>query len=180
MLRESTFYGLLGVLGALSLSATATASEPQVAFALKKGWLEFTLQQDGKPLSEAVVRVLDDQGTQFVEGETGASGRGSFPLNRGDTFFLEIKIGDRTADPITLHRTSDGISPDRVLLSFGLRPCCRVPSRGGVYRVAELEPSPIPPSRTIPWLPLLAVVGCLLGGLSLVIVAARSGMRGTS
>jgi hypothetical protein len=46
--------------------------------------------------------------------------------------------------------------------------------------VAELEPSPIPPTRTIPWLPLLAVVGCLLGGLSLVIVAARSGMRGTS
>lgn len=114
-------------------TAPARAAEPQVAFVVKDGWVEFTLTSDDKPVPDAQVRVFDGQGGKFAEGETGPAGRGEFPLPPGHSFRVEIRIGDRTADPILLTPIDDHVVPTNVLLSFGLAPCCRVPSRGGMF-----------------------------------------------
>lgn len=106
------------------------AGEPQVAFVVKDGWVEFTLAQDDKPVPDAQVRVFTTNGHKFAEGETGPGGRGEFPLPPGHSFRVEIKIGDRTADPILLTPIDDHVVPTNVLLSFGLAPCCKLPSRG--------------------------------------------------
>lgn len=101
------------------------AGEPQVAFVVRDGWVEFTLAQDDKPVPDAQVRVFTTNGHKFAEGETGPGGRGEFPLPPGHSFRVEIKIGDRTADPIMLMPIDDHVVPTNVLLSFGLAPCYR-------------------------------------------------------
>ena len=116
------FWTLMLVLGC---AAHLDAAEPQVAFTLKKGWVEFAVRREGKPVADALIQVLDERGNQFAEGETGPEGEASFPLPAGSFFTVEIKTGARTADPIRLFKTVEGVEPARVLLSYGLRPCCR-------------------------------------------------------
>ncbi len=157
---------------ALGLPAVGLAAEPRAAFSVESGWLQFAVTQDGQPVPAAAVAVFNEQGTPWASGETDAEGRGSFPLPRGDSLLVELKVGSRSADLITLRRTAEGVVPANVLLSFGLRPCCRVPSRGGVYRPeAEVE---ITPASRLRWLPLTAMAACLLAGVSLLVLAIRS------
>ncbi len=102
------------------------AGEPQVTFALKAGWVEFSARQDGKPIDGAILVILDERGGKIAEGETGPSGETAFPMPTGGaSCIVEIKTGARTADPIRLVKTEAGVEPARVLLSYGLRPCCR-------------------------------------------------------
>jgi hypothetical protein len=165
---------LVALLGAGRV-ASCRAAEPQVAFAVKTGWLEFTLRQNGEPVPDATVLVFDEDGRQFAEGETGDQGRGQFPLPRGQAFHVEIKLGGRTADPIRLRRSGDGKSvvPANVLLSFGLRPCCRVVPRS--ERVEAQEPAPAPFASPLPvWLQGAVGMSFLLLGTA-VLVLARGG-----
>lgn len=120
-------FGFLMVLGLFLVipGGPCRGAEPQIAFVVADGWVTFKLQQDGQPVAGARVRVLDAQGRQFAEGETGPEGRGLFPLPPGASLMVEVKLGERTADLIRLTRTDDSLVPTQVLLSFGLRPCCR-------------------------------------------------------
>ena len=115
----------LALLAVSSLSALGRASEPQVTFALKAGWVDCSVRQDGKPVDGAVIQILDERGVKFAEGETGPGGETAFPMPTGSSCIVEIKTGERTADPIRLIKTDGGVEPARVLLSYGLRPCCR-------------------------------------------------------
>ncbi|MBU6217240.1 MAG: hypothetical protein KGR17_11610 [Acidobacteria bacterium] len=129
----------------LCAASASNAAEPQAAFALKDGWVALAVTRDGVPVNEARIKVCDGQGQPFATGETGQEGRGEFPLPPGPSFTVEIKVGDRTADPIRLTHGSAGLFPSEVLLTFGLSPCCRVPSRGwavGAERVPAREPRP--------------------------------------
>lgn len=76
------------------------AAEPQVAFNLKDGWVEFVIRQDGRPVPNVIIRILNDGGNKFAEGETGPEGQTTFPPPPGSSFLVEIKAGERTADPI--------------------------------------------------------------------------------
>jgi len=114
----------LAVLVILGCLENARAAEPQIAFVVKEGWVDFTLKQDAEPVSDAQVKIFDQNGHKFAEGETGTDGHGTFPMPTGDLFIAEIQIGERTADPIRICRYGEGVEPDRVLLTFGLRPCC--------------------------------------------------------
>lgn len=143
------------------------AGEPQVAFVLKDGWVELVLRQDGRPLAEARMQVTDERGRNFAEGETGKEGEAGFPLPRGKSFIVEFKTGERMADPIRLARVDDEIQPARVLLSYGLRPCCRFKSRPDA--VVEPTESDVPASpTTVP--PTWLWVAALPIGISLVAV----------
>lgn len=148
------FYLLMGVVD------PGWASEPQVSFAVKQGWLDFLVEQDGAPLSDVRVQSYDSQGNRFAEGETGAKGRGNFPLPAGNRFLVELKIGERHADPIWLTRVGDNVVPNEVLLSFGLRPCCRA---------SALRPSEatLPSESLSPWFPLVSLAVLLLVGIKL-------------
>jgi hypothetical protein len=154
----------------VSVPFAAPAAEPQVEFEVKDGWVEFVLTQDDKPVPDAVVQVYDGNGGKFAFGEPGAEGRGTFPLPSGPEFRVEIKVGGRTADLIRLTVTESRVTPDRVLLSFGLAPCCRVPSRGGFGSAPPANP---PASRSFsfpPW--AQAASGILLMLVAIVVVVA--------
>lgn len=151
----------------LAFCAATRAGEPQVAFALKGGWVKFTVTQDDKPVPDAVVRVFNAQGAEFAEGESGPSGRGQFPQPPDGMFRVEIKVQNRTADPIALTPVDGAIVPTNVLLSFGLAPCCRAPSR------TALSPDPPPPTVSRDTLPVwmsagVGVAFTLLGAIILV------------
>jgi len=145
---------------------TVGATEPQIAFVVEGPFAKFKLAQDGQPV-EGTIRVFDGAGNSFAEGES-EGGRGGFPVPRGDVFTLEVKIGDRSADAITLTRDGNTITPANVLLSFGLKPCCRVPSRG-VYR-----PGDTPAAGSLPmWLMAGGAGLSILVGSALVFFALR-------
>jgi hypothetical protein len=140
--------------------ASVRAAEPQVAFVVKDGWVEFTLTQDDKPVADAQVRVFTANGHTFGEGETGPQGRGEFPLPPDHSFRVEIKIGDRTADSILLTPIDDHVVPTNVLLSFGLAPCCKVPSRGMFGSGGRDVPATNPPATSPGSIPIGAQVVC--------------------
>ena len=122
-------------LATLMFVSPTAAGEPQVAFVVKGDWVELTITHDDQPVTDAQVRVFTTDGYMFEVGETGKAGRGEFPIPPGTELRVEIKIGERNADPIQLTKIDDYVVPTNVLLSFGLAPCCRVPSRIGVLGV---------------------------------------------
>jgi hypothetical protein len=166
------FWALLLNLGCV---ASLGGAEPQVAFTLKKGWVEFAVRRDGKPVADALIHVIDERGNQFAEGETGPDGDAAFPAPPGASFIVEIKTGERTADPIRLFKTAGGVEPARVLLSYGLRPCCRSISRGEPLIVGTpTEPGVAPEESTSvgPWL-----AGILGGLIAITLLCFAFGWR---
>jgi hypothetical protein len=151
------------------------AAEPQVEFEVKDGWVEFVLTRDDKPVPDATVLVFDSGGNKFAEGETGAQGRGLFPLPPGAEFRVEFKVDGRNADMIRLAPVDGRVVPNRVLLSFGLAPCCRTPSRAAVAGSAAPPPEPVPflNLRSV-WLQAGAGVALTLVGV-VILGASRRG-----
>jgi hypothetical protein len=113
----------------LGFCGNATALEPQVAFKVRKGFVELQLQKEGHPVPNAAITVRDHLGGIFAEGETGAKGEGSFPLPKSPSFSLEFRVEGRLSQPITLTLVGGEVVPMEVLLNFELRACCRIPSR---------------------------------------------------
>lgn len=143
----------LSALAAASLAAPGDAAEPYVTFAFERGWVEFTIRQDGVPVPDVFIRVLDEGGTTFATGPADKDGKADFPIPRAASFLVEIKAGARTADPIRLFRTDAGIEPGRVLLSYGLRPCCRSMITKEPIIVGSADPPPGDPENPLyPWL----------------------------
>ena len=150
--------------------APCAAEEPRVAFKLKDGFVEFALRQDGKPIA-ATIDVIDEHGKKIAAGETGPEGESAFPLPGGASFTVEIKAEARTADPIRLYRTKNGIEPARVLLSYGLRPCCRGRAKSEpIIAGAPDEPPAQPEERSSApvWLLAMPIVLLLTAALTLV------------
>jgi hypothetical protein len=108
---------------------SSAAGPAQIAFSVTDGWVEFTVRQDGEPVSDALVAVFDAHGRKFASGETGTDGRGTFPLPSGPSLAVEIKIIERVADPILLTSVDGALLPSEVLLSFGAKQCCRRPQK---------------------------------------------------
>jgi hypothetical protein len=145
--------------------------EPQIAFQVKGKWLSLTVTQAGQPLPDVGVEVFSATAQKFAAGETDDAGQGQFPLPPGPYCHLEVRVGVRVADTIKLQLLGDRVLPGAVLLSFGLKPCCRVPSRGSTWANATQA------SSGPTGLPLLArgllSGGFVLVGVLLVVVAGR-------
>jgi hypothetical protein len=141
----------LAVTVAAAVMAPSSAAEPQVRFAVEEGWVVFIVTRDDQPVRDAQVIVLDSTGWRFAEGDTGTTGTGLFPMPPGPEFTVEIRIDNRTAEPIRLTPDGDRVFPAAVLLSFGLSPCCRTPPRAAPEPDPGLDPFPL-------W---LQVVGCV-------------------
>ena len=158
------FAPLLAALAILVQEPRCGADEPRAAFVLKNGWVDLALKHEGKPVADATIQIVDEKGTPFGEGETGPTGQASFPMPRGASFTLEIKAAGRTSDPIRLHVVESHIEPARVLLSYGLRPCCR-------FKSTNEEPppaaTPTVPAEPSPSLTKWIVLGVLLAGVPL-------------
>lgn len=122
--RTTLGIGTLAAMLFIPLFAFA-AIEPQATFKVEDGWIALTLRKEGQPIGDAEVRVIDERGGVFATGQTGAEGESSFPMPPGKSFLLEVKTGERVSDPIRIWKTGEGVEPARVLLSFGLKPCCR-------------------------------------------------------
>ena len=154
-------------------ASPVVAAEPQVAFAVQDGWVGVTVTQDDRPVVAAQVQVYAADGRRFADGETGAGGRSDFPLPPGPDFRVEIRVGDRWADPIRLTPVGDHVVPTNVLLSFGLAPCCRVPSRSWPSD-PPADPASDPPELIVRWaLAGGGVLFALLGVTTLVLGRRR-------
>ena len=157
---------VLFVLLASTGNASAHPTEPQATFQLKKGWVEVAIRQDGKPVASATFEIMDEKGVKYGDGETEKDGETAFPLPVGSSFVVEIKTEGRTADPIRLFKTDIGVEPARVLLSYGLRPCCRsIKSRGEGSTVEDESETPTPTENPTHWLKLASV----FAGVSIIV-----------
>lgn len=160
------------VAGLILLCHLSTAAEPRVAFSVKDGWVELVMKQDGKPVADAVVLIHDDRGQSFGEGQTDENGEATFPQPRGESFVVEIKSGSEMADPVRLLNVDSGVEPSRVLLSYGLRACCRFKDEGGEAVLVPLTrwtPAPtLVPGESNRWMWLVGgvVVFIAVGGLA--------------
>jgi hypothetical protein len=157
-----------------AIGSMASAHEPQAAFVLKGNWVECLVEQDGRPAANAALVILDAQGNKFADGETDDTGLAQFPAPAGSSFTVEIKTaGAKTADPIRIMRAGSRIEPARVLLSYGLRPCCRgLVNRDNSWKSAG--PAISPSDRLLFWFAGAAMVCAVLG----VIVFVRMPKRG--
>lgn len=157
----------------------AQAGEPQIAFSLKKGWIRFSLTKEEKAIPDAQVTVYDEAGNKFAEGETDAQGQGEFPVPAGALFRVEVKTEGRTADLIQLTKSEGELFPNRVLLSFGLAPCCKVPSRTTTEKTAG--PSTDSSIGAIPlWVQAVGSVGFTLLGLVILLSSRQFSSRGAA
>ena len=105
---------------------SALAAEPEIAFGLKDGFIQCKLTQNGAPLGEVKLRIMDAAFRTRCEGETGASGVGLFPVPKESMFVVSVETGGRVSDPIWIRNGPDGLTPDEVQLTFGLLPCCQM------------------------------------------------------
>ena len=147
----------------LLIASSLRASEPQATFALVEGELQIGVEQDGKPIKNMKIRVLDLGATTLMDAEE-IDGTVSFPLDKRSGYLVGITIPGKKkeADFITLRRSGNTLTPPRVLLGFS-KPCCRVAvsPRSAVAPPPEAD-APRPDKRSGAWL-LLGVSGaCLL------------------
>ncbi len=123
------------------------------------------LRKEARGIADAEVRIFDERGGSFGTGQTGSNGDSEFPLPPGKAFHVEIKVGDKFCDPIRLFNHGDKVEPSRVLLSFGLKPCCR-----NVFAKESEEGSPSEAPIEIE--PPLSTAMFVIGEISLLTLAA--------
>ena len=118
------------------------AADPTVAFTLQEGFVTVLVQKDGQPVAGAILKVYDGStGPPLVEGETDDQGRGVFVLPN-PTGLIGITIQGKECDLIPVKLAGDTLTPARVSLTFGTRPCCQVGNKAdrAVHTDAPLTP----------------------------------------
>lgn len=105
------------------------ADAPRVSFTLKKGWVTCRVTREDRPVTDANLKIIDGNGQAFADGDVNDEGVSEFPLPRTDSVYVMIQIADKSTDMIRLFREGEGVFPSEVLLTFGLTPCCRPPTR---------------------------------------------------
>lgn len=118
-----------------ALADDAPAPNPPIArFELEDGWVNVSLERDGKPVPNARMKVLVDKGAfdkqLWAEGELEDVGRGTFPRPPGKYCQVVFDLGDGPVAPIPLNFLSDGLVPTESPVRDGKSVCCLVPSRG--------------------------------------------------
>jgi hypothetical protein len=152
----------------------ALATGPTASFEYEKGgWIITRVMKDGKPAGTCEIKVYSG-GTSppLVNGET-EDGVGHIPPLPGNAGLVGITIDGKECDLIPLSVKDGEVSPPRVLLTFGTRPCCV-----GATKKPE-EPAP-PAARQLPPLFYFFLGGSvLLGVAALVLMLRGPKARGT-
>ncbi|QJW93134.1 hypothetical protein [Frigoriglobus tundricola] len=131
-----------------ALAADPKAVEPVASFALVDGWVDFTLERDGKPVADARATVLVGA-ERWASGETGGTGRGTFPRPPGTNCQVVFDLGAGPSAPVPLtFLSNDSVIPTRAPVRDGTAECCVTPPR----RPQPTEPQP--PERSTPLTPL--------------------------
>ncbi|CAN5188080.1 hypothetical protein BH10PLA2_BH10PLA2_07250 [soil metagenome] len=127
-LTPSSLYLMFIVLiwQALAILNTASAAEPEIAFAVKDGFVHCKLAQDGNPIVGAKVKILNAAFQPRYEGETDLSGLAIFPVPKDLMSVVIVELGERVSDPIWIQFREEGVKPELVQLTFGLLPCCKM------------------------------------------------------
>jgi hypothetical protein len=165
--RGRSCIAALLVLLAICGDGQCNPPEPQATFVLKQGWVKFAVRKDGRPVGNVTIEIIDENGVRVASGDTGPESETEFPLPPGASFVVEIKVGDRTADPIRLFKSGRNVEPGRVLLSYGLRPCCRsIKTRDEATVGTPIETPTVPSEEPTRWHLLVPVfAGVLIAGL---------------
>ncbi|QEG26859.1 hypothetical protein GobsT_16070 [Gemmata obscuriglobus] len=153
MCRAALALVLLAACAPLSAAGPAAPAPPEASFTLAGGWVEFVVERNGRPVADARVTVLVGA-TVWATGETGPTGRGTFPRPAGrDDCQVVFDFGFGASAPIPL-TVSDGgtVTPARAPV-LGAVECCQP-----VRRPAP-PASPAPP--TVPWGVRLALAGAV-------------------
>ncbi|NBO91085.1 MAG: hypothetical protein EBV06_02025 [Planctomycetia bacterium] len=141
------------------------ANGPTASFTFEDGFVIARVTKDGRPAGVCQIKVYNGTSSPpLVEGET-EGGVGTFPLG-GKAGLVGITIDGKECDLIPLQVTGKEISPSRVLLTFGSRPCCIVAKK-------EKE-TPIPTDQTNEYL----TYGILAGSVMLIVSISMAMMRG--
>jgi hypothetical protein len=142
------------------------AADPTVAFTVEDGFVTALVKRDGQPVAGAIIKVYDGgSGPPLVEGETGDDGRGTFviPNNAG---LVGVTIQGKECDLIPVKVHGNTLTPSRVSLTFGTRPCCQV---------GKKSDAPTPEPTTPPYLMYgLVALGVVVMTLTAVLVARSS------
>jgi hypothetical protein len=100
------------------------APAPEASFTLDEDDVVMRLSR-GNP-----AKVLVYAQGYLADGETDEQGRGRFPMPpQTNKFWVGIKIAGKECDLIPLERHGNKLTPARVSLTFGTRPCCKVPAK---------------------------------------------------
>jgi hypothetical protein len=139
-------------------TGTTTAS-----FRFEDGFIVTKVMKDGKPAGTCVIKVYNGSTSPpLVEGET-ENGDGTFPLG-GKSGLVGITIDGKECDLIPLSVKDGEVSPPRVLLTFGTRPCC----------VGAKKPEePAAPARQLPPVFYFFLGGSVLLGVAALVVMLR-------
>lgn len=117
---------MIAILLALAAPPLLTAE-----MALDDGFVTLRLTRGGLPVAKADIKVYTGGEAPTVTGEL-EEGSGTFPMV-GKACLLGITVDGKECDLIPLEAHGKHLSPSRVSLTFGTRPCCQtsaVPREG--------------------------------------------------
>lgn len=162
---------MIGLLVAMPLASRGVSepvmSDPVVTFTLSDGWVDFCLEKDGKPVSNAQVTIL--VGSQiWANGQTGDSGRGSFPRPSGMYCQVVFDLGKGPSAPVPLNFLSDGtLIPTHSPVQSSTADCCTILPRRVVSSPPDVTPKTLTGSslrdRVTIGAAVLLVNGAILG-----------------
>jgi hypothetical protein len=144
-----------------------SAPAPEASFELDEEgcWVKMRLSR-GNPAKV----VAFGPGGPFADGETDEKGVGTIFLPPGvNQFLIGIKIAGKECDLIPIQRHGNKLTPARVSLSFGTRPCCTLPAKP---RDGQLAPEDEPD-----WVLLALLAGGGVCVVTAVALAARYVLR---
>lgn len=139
---------------------------PVASFALTDGWVDFQVTRAGAPVADARVTVLTGAEV-WARGETGATGRGTFPKPNRPDCQVVFDFGAGPSAPVPLAFPSDGtVVPNRSPVLDGTAECCQ-PAR----RATAPPPAPASRGGRVPYRYLIP--GLVIAGAVLWIVTVR-------
>jgi hypothetical protein len=117
------------------------ADPPYASFVLADGWVDFVLERDGQPVADARVTVLV-RAEVWARGETGPTGRGTFPRPPGRDCQVVFDLGAGPSAPVPLAFLDEGtVIPTRSPVLDGTAECCVLPTRSKPASRQSPEPS---------------------------------------
>lgn len=146
----------------------ALAAGPTAEFRFEDGFIVAKVMKEGRPAGTCLIRVYTG-GTSppLVEGET-EDGVGTFPLG-GSSGLVGITIDRKECDLIPLSVKDGEVSPSRVLLTFGTRPCCVAAKKD------EKSAPTAAPARPLPYLFYGVLGGSVMLAVATVVLMMRGG-----
>lgn len=133
------------------------ADNPTVDFAVADGWVNLRLYAGDTPVTDAKIMVFVGD-TVWAEGETGATGTGTFQRPKADHCQVVFLYTTGASAPVPLTFSGDAVTPASAPVGGARPPCCLV---APPYTPAASQPDPLSQSRYIVFAVVLVVLGAV-------------------